>query len=89
MSVSVTIELFGIPRAHAGRSEFATRANSVRDALTALAAAAPNLAGLVQPGGRLAPQFLLSLDGSRFVTDLDEPLTSGTRLLLLSADPGG
>jgi hypothetical protein len=39
--------------------------------------------------GRLAPVYLLSLNGERFLTDLDERLPAGARLLLLSADAGG
>lgn len=88
MSVPITIELFGIPRARAGCSEFATEAANAREALQALATACPGLGSLWQEG-RLPPQYLLSLDGKRFVTDWAEPLRAGDRLLLLSADPGG
>ena len=34
-------------------------------------------------------EYLLSLDGERFLTDLDEALPMEARLLLLSADAGG
>ena len=85
----VTIELFGMPRARAGRSEFATQATTAQEALSALAAACPGLGGLWRSDGRLAPQYLLSLDGKQFVIDLAHPLQPGDRLLLLSADAGG
>jgi molybdopterin converting factor small subunit len=89
VSVPVTIELFGVPRARAGRSEFATQATTAREALTELAAACPGLGDLLSPNGRLAPQYLLSLDGRQFVLDVAKPLRPGDRLLLLSADAGG
>ena len=85
----VTIEFYGIPRARAGRSELTVRAATVADALAAVAAAAPQLAELCMADGRLAPQYVLSQDGQRFLTDPAERLRPGDRLLLLSADAGG
>jgi molybdopterin converting factor small subunit len=88
MSV-VTVEFYGVPRARAGRKELAVRAATAGDALDAVGERCPALGGLRTPEGRLAPQYLLSLEGERFVTDLAEPLRPGARLLLLSADAGG
>jgi molybdopterin converting factor small subunit len=85
----VTVEFFGIPRARAGRAELSLCAATAEEALAAVAAACPALAGLRGGDGRLAPQYLLSVDGERFLTDLREPLRPGDRLLLLSADAGG
>jgi hypothetical protein len=85
----VTVEFYGIPRLRAGRPELAVRATTVAEALVAVEQACPGLAGLVQSEGRLAPHYLLSLDGRRFVTDARQPLRPGERLLLLSADAGG
>jgi molybdopterin converting factor small subunit len=85
----VTVELFGISRARAGRGEVVVAAATAREALVALTAACPALVGLLRPDGRLSPHFLLSLDGRRFVTELEQPLQTGDRLLLLSADAGG
>jgi molybdopterin converting factor small subunit len=85
----VTVELFGVPRMRAGRSEVVVSAATVGEALAAVSAACPALANLRGPDGRLAPQYLLSLDGARFITDLAQPLHSRDRLLLLSADAGG
>jgi molybdopterin converting factor small subunit len=86
---AVTVELFGVPRVRAGLAELSVSAATAGEALAALAAACPGLGELRLPDGRLAPQYLLSLDGERFVTDLTEPLRPGERLLLLSADAGG
>jgi molybdopterin converting factor small subunit len=87
--VLVMVEFFGIPRARAGCQEMTLSAATPREALAALVADCPGLEGLCLPDGRLAPGYLLSLDGTRFVTDLDQPLRTGERLLLLSADAGG
>ena len=84
----VTVEFFGVPRARAGRADLAIEAATVAEALAAVERACPGLKGLVR-AGRLAPHYLLSVGGERFVTRLDEPLGPGTRLLLLSADAGG
>lgn len=84
----ITIEFFGIPRQRAGRAELSVDAATAAAALAQVAAACPDLGGLVTDG-RLARQYLLSVDGERFVADLAEPLPAGTRLLLLSADAGG
>jgi molybdopterin converting factor small subunit len=90
MSASaVTVELYGLPRARAGRSELTVAAATAGEALAALVAACPALAAVRRPDGGLAPHYLLSLDGERFVTDLAEPLRPGDRLVLLSADAGG
>lgn len=85
----VTVEFYGVPRRRAGRAELAVDADTAAAALARIAAACPDLGGLVTPDGRLASQYLLSVGGERFVADLAEPLPAGTRLLLLSADAGG
>ena len=85
----VTVEFYGIPRQRAGRAELTVTARTVADALAAVERACPGLAGLVQPGGRLASHFLLSVDGRKFASDEHRCLEPGERLLLLSADAGG
>lgn len=85
----VVIELYGVPRLRAGRGEVPVPAGTVRAALRSLEAACPALAGLVRSTGRLAPHYLLSVDGEQFLDDLDQPLRPGQRLVLLSADAGG
>jgi sulfur-carrier protein len=84
----VTVELFGVPRLRAGRSELRVRGGTVAEALAALEQECPGLAGLVREG-RLNPHYLLSIDGHCFVADLDQGMEPGNRLLLLSADAGG
>jgi hypothetical protein len=86
---NMTVEFYGIPRQRAGRAQLAVDADTAAAALAWVAVACPELGGLVSPDGRLARQYLLSVDGERFVADLAEPLPPGTRLLLLSADAGG
>lgn len=84
----VVVEFFGLARARAGRAAMSLRAATAREALRGVQVTCPKLAGLWK-GGNLSPHYLLSLDGERFVTDLDETLPGGARLLLLSADAGG
>jgi molybdopterin converting factor small subunit len=86
---AVIVEFYGVPRARAGRPEIDVLAATVAEALAAVADRCPALKGLFQSDGRLAPQYLVSVEGEHFVTDLAEPLRPGTRLLLLSADAGG
>jgi hypothetical protein len=85
----VTVEFYGVPRLRAGRAELLVPAGPVAEVLAAVERSCPGLAGLVRPGERLDPHYLLSLDGRRFVTDWQEPLLPGERVLLLSADAGG
>jgi hypothetical protein len=88
-AATVTVEFYGVPRLRAGRAELEVQAGTLAEVLSGVEAACPGLAGLIQPPGRLAPHFLLSVDGAHFVTDLRQPLEPGVRLLLLSADAGG
>ena len=88
-TAEVTIEFYGIPRLRAGRAQLIVAARTLGEALAAVERVCPGLAGLVRSDGRLASHYLLSIDGRRFTTDLDEPLRPGNRLLLLSADAGG
>ena len=62
---TVTVEFFGLPRARAGRAELTVAATTAGEALMAIAVACPALADLNRPDGRLAPHYLLSLDGER------------------------
>jgi molybdopterin converting factor small subunit len=85
---TTTVEFFGIPRERAGREELAVRAATVAEALAAVERACPGLTGLLREG-RLAPHYLLSVNGHHFEADLRQPVQPGDRLLLLSADAGG
>jgi len=84
----VIVEFYGVPRLRAGRSQVAVEADTVGAALAVVAEACPALADVLADD-RLAAHYLLSANGERFLTDLDEELTTGTVLLLLSADAGG
>lgn len=83
------IELFGVPRQMAGCAEASVDAESVRQALSALSTQCPGIAKALRSDGSLLPQYLVSLNGERFLCDLDETLPPDSRLLLLSADAGG
>jgi len=91
MSVTseVIVEFFGVPRLRAGRSELRVAAGSVAEVLAQVERACLGLVGLVGADGRVAPHYLLSVDGQHFVTDLEAVIGTGRRLLLLSADAGG
>lgn len=84
----VIIEFYGIPRQRAGRADLPIRADTVSDALAAVVKACPGLHDVLLRGN-LAPHYRVSVDGNRFVTEMNERLAPGTRLLLLSADAGG
>lgn len=87
--MSIRIELFGIARARAGAAEAEFRAESLGEALRALAERHPELEGEVLRDGAPAEGWLVSLDGERFVDDPQTPLSDGARLLLISAHAGG
>jgi molybdopterin converting factor small subunit len=85
----LTVEFFGMPRQCTGCAQTAVGGETVVAILAELEAAYPALTGLRRSDGGLSPHYLLSLDGVRFLTDPDERLDPGSRLLLLSADAGG
>jgi hypothetical protein len=86
---SITVEFFGIPRQRSGCAEATVNGETLADVLTALEFAFPKLLDLRRTDGGLAPHYLLSLDGTRFLSDPQQRLEPGCRLLLLSADAGG
>ena len=85
----LTVEFYGIPRQRAGRAELLVSATTVAEALAAVERDCPGLKKLTERDGRLCPQYLVSVDGEQFVTDLQQEMRPGGRLLLLSADAGG
>jgi hypothetical protein len=85
---TVVVEFYGIPRQRAGRANLAVQARTIAEALQAAERACPPLAGLMQQG-TLAPHLALSIDGRVFTHELERRLTSGERILLMSADAGG
>ncbi len=89
MSEPVTVEFYGIPRQRAGCAEVRVSAHTVAELLAALELACPGLGSLRRADGRLAPHYLLSLEGRAFLADPGQELPTGERFLLLSADVGG
>lgn len=85
----VTIEFYGIPRQRAGCAELVLEAGTVGELLEKIQEKCPGLKGLVSKDRRLPKEFLLSINGERFVSGLEDPLKPGERILLLSADAGG
>ena len=88
-STTVIVEFYGIPRQRAGRAELAVPAGTVGEVLAAVVRSCPALTGVIGDGGRIAGHYLVSIDGQRFVREVDEPVPAGQRLLVLSAEAGG
>jgi hypothetical protein len=61
----------------------------VAEVLTVIQEQYPRLRGLLGDEGRVAAEYLLSINGERFVTEVEERLSPGEHLLILSADAGG
>ena len=79
----VEVEFYGLARRRAGVAGTAVAADTVRAALAAVTRAFPALNDLA------GKHFLVSINGERFVADVDELIPVGSRLLILSADAGG
>jgi molybdopterin synthase sulfur carrier subunit len=87
LSKAITVELYGVPRLRAGRSELIVAAGRLDEVLHAIAAACPEL--ILLADSRLASQYLISVGGKRFTMDPNEMIGPGERLLLLGTDAGG
>lgn len=85
----VTIELYGVARLRAGRAAIEVVARSLSEALAALGVACPALDPLIVAGGRLAPGWLVALNGAQITADPETPLGEGDVVVLVSADAGG
>ena len=86
----IDVELFGIPRQRAGVSKTTVSASRLGEAIVELAGRYPDLIEVgLDPSGRLGGSVAANLNGDRFITDPDTPLTEGDVLLILSADAGG
>jgi hypothetical protein len=85
----VTVELLGLARHRAGRKDLYASGRTVADVLRVTVRTCPGLAGLITPDGSLSRQYLVSLDGERFIDDPAEPVPAGCRVLILGADAGG
>jgi molybdopterin converting factor small subunit len=85
----VIVEFFGIARQRAGLAEIEVHAATPREAMRRLEAACPELLGSLLRSGALSREYRLSLNGVGFSLSLDDELSDGAHLLLLSADAGG
>jgi hypothetical protein len=85
----VTVELLGMARFIAGRSELRAEGRIVGDLLRSVIEQCPPLAGLLTQAGGLSKHYLISFEGQRFVDDVAEPVPAGSRLLIVGADAGG
>jgi hypothetical protein len=85
----VTVELLGLARHRAGRAGLVVPGATVAELLRAVASACPGLAEIVRGDGTISRQYLVSMDGERFVGDTSEAVPIGRRLVILGADPGG
>ena len=87
--MSISVEMFGIPRQRAGVSQALAEGVRLSEVLANLAQRFPRLADECIADGRLQQGYLANLNGQRFVSDPATPLEPGDSLLILSADAGG
>ncbi len=83
----VRVEFFGTARLRAETPERTVIAATVRAALIAVMQAFPRLELLRD--GEIAKEFLLSVNGGRFVDVIEARLNDGDCLVILGADAGG
>ncbi len=89
MTMQVTVELFGIPRARAGVAVTTAVGRCLGDVLADLASRFPELGESCIEGRALRPGYTANVGGERFVTSSDTLLNDGDTVLLLSLDAGG
>jgi len=82
------VEFLGVSRERAGVAEVDVQAESLGRLLGALAVRMPGLAELISVD-RLHPSLAANLNGDRFISDPETPLSKDDRVLILSADVGG
>jgi molybdopterin converting factor small subunit len=86
---TVTVELLGLARHRAGRPELVVGGRTIAEVLRAVGSACPGVADVLQSDGTVSRQYLVSVDGERFIEDASEAMSSCRRLLILGADSGG
>ncbi len=90
---SVTVEIYGNARLLSGRSEVEVRLParaSAQDVAARLAREAPELVGeVLDPGGGLAPSYVLNLNGRCFLSESERSIGDRDRILLFSSQAGG
>ncbi len=92
----VQVELFGLPRLIAGKKEMTLRLEqdaTFRDVVRVLARRYPDMIGdVIQADGEtLQAPNILNLDGRRMIQarQMDESLSDGDRIILMSMSAGG
>lgn len=85
----VVAELYGTLRLAAGREAVPVVARTLGEALAAVEALCPSLAGRLRDGAGLAPHLRVAVNGRTFVDDPGLLLSPGDRLVLLPAAAGG
>lgn len=86
----IEVELYGLPRLHAGVERCSAPAGRLRDVLRAVAAGLPGLvaAGVLRADGGLSEHVLVAIDG-RVAADLEVEVGEGAVVMLVSAQAGG
>ena len=82
------VEFLGVPRERAGVAEMDVEAKTLGGLLETLATCMPGLAELIAVD-RLHSSLAASLNGDRFISDPETPLSDEDCVLILSADAGG
>lgn len=82
------VEFFGVPRDRAGVAETELQADSLGQLLATLAVQFPEFGQLLESDPQYST-FVANLNGDRFVSDPQTPLTEADCVLILSADAGG
>jgi molybdopterin converting factor small subunit len=85
----IDVEFYGVPRLRAGTAAMRLEAATIGDALREVGRRCPAFEPLVLDRGTVHPAYKVSVNGDRFVSDPETPLSDGDVLLLLSADAGG
>lgn len=89
LTMSVTVEFYGIPRQRAGVASVEVDGSRLGDVLRQVAALQPGLAECCIDGEQLKPGYLANINGRKFTADPATALQPGDCVLLISADAGG
>jgi len=89
--MALIIEFYGIARKRVGTGQVTLddSANTLGEVVGSLAERFPAFARDCADGRTLRDGFRANIDGVRFVSDPDTPLTGARTLLIMSADAGG
>ena len=89
----ITVEFFGVPRRRAGVAgtvlEMSSEKVLLADLLTQLAAQFPGFADCLSEKQELRKEYVVNVDGDRFLSGGSEVISVGQTVLILSSDAGG